>query len=69
MSVSAKAMTSRTAPLSTESTEPWVEIIRQKLASMRFGSIQLIVHEGRVTQVESLEKTRIPADGATASGK
>jgi len=69
MSLSAKDMTSRTAPLSTESTEPWVEIIRQKLASMRFGSIQLIVHEGRVTQVESLEKTRIPADGATASGK
>lgn len=47
---------------SNEAPEPWIEIVRQKLASMRFGSIQLVVHEGRVTQVESLEKTRIPAD-------
>jgi hypothetical protein len=46
----------------SESPEPWIEIVRQKLASMRFGSIQLVVHEGRVTQVESLEKTRIPAE-------
>ncbi|MES2597715.1 MAG: YezD family protein [Verrucomicrobiota bacterium] len=52
-----------------ESPEPWVEIVRQKLAGMRFGSIQLIVHEGRVTQVESLEKTRIPTELTVASGK
>lgn len=62
-------MSKTTLSPAPESTEPWVEIIRQKLASMRFGSIQLIVHEGRVTQVESLEKTRIPADGAAATGK
>lgn len=49
-----------------ESTEPWIDIVRQKLASMRFGSIQLVVHEGRVTQVESLEKTRIPAELSNA---
>lgn len=49
-----------------ESPEPWIEIVRQKLASMRFGSIQLVVHEGRVTQVESLEKTRIPAEQGNA---
>ncbi len=53
----------------SEVTEPWVEIVRQKLASMRFGSIQLVVHEGRVTQVESLERTRIPADYSAVSGK
>jgi hypothetical protein len=58
---------SKTAP--TTELEPWVEIIRQKLASMRFGSIQLVVHEGRVTQVESLERTRIPADSAAPSTK
>lgn len=27
---------------------------------MRFGSVQIVVHEGRVTQVESTEKTRFP---------
>ncbi|HEY1084837.1 MAG TPA: YezD family protein [Prosthecobacter sp.] len=47
----------------TESeTDAWVEIVRQKVAAMRFGSVQIIVHEGRVTQVESTEKTRLSGD-------
>lgn len=62
-------MSKSTLPNAAESTEPWVEIIRQKLASMRFGSIQLVVHEGRVTQVESLERTRIQADPASTTVK
>ena len=44
--------------------EPWVNIVRQKLAGMRFGSVQIIVHEGRVTQVESTEKTRLSTETA-----
>lgn len=41
-------------------TDSWIDIVRQKVEAMRFGSVQLIVHEGRVTQVESTEKTRLP---------
>jgi len=44
--------------------EAWLEIVRQKVGAMRFGSVQIIVHEGRVTQVESTEKTRLPSDTA-----
>lgn len=40
--------------------ETWIDIVRQKVEAMRFGSAQIIVHEGRVTQVESTEKTRLP---------
>lgn len=47
----------------------WLEIVRQKVAGMRFGSVQIIVHEGRVTQVESTEKTRLPNESATQAGK
>lgn len=43
-------------------TQDWIEIVRQKVGTMRFGSVQIIVHEGRVTQVESTEKTRLPGD-------
>lgn len=43
-------------------TEPWIEVVRQKVAAIRFGSVQITVHDGRVTQVESLEKTRFSAD-------
>ena len=44
-------------------SEPWIEIIRRKVGAMRFGSVQLTIHDGRVTQVEATEKTRLPAVG------
>lgn len=37
----------------------WVRLLEQKIASIRFGSIQIIVHEGRITQIESTEKIRL----------
>lgn len=43
--------------------EAWLEIVRRKVDAMRFGSVQIVVHEGRVTQVESTEKTRLPDVG------
>ena len=42
--------------------ELWIEIIRRKVGAMRFGSVQLTIHDGRVTQVEATEKTRLPVD-------
>lgn len=39
----------------------WLEVVRQKVANLRFGSIQITVHDGRVTQIESIEKTRFVA--------
>jgi hypothetical protein len=39
----------------------WLEIVRTNVANLRFGSVQITVHEGRVTQVESIEKTRFVA--------
>lgn len=52
-------------------TEAWIEIVRRKVDAMRFGSVQIVVHEGRVTQVESTEKTRLPdaVNGAQSSAK
>lgn len=36
------------------------EIVRQ-LRGLRFGSIEIIVHEGHVTQIERREKVRVNA--------
>ena len=56
------------SPAASPSTaEPWLEVVRQKVAGIRFGSVQITVHEGRVTQVESLEKTRFSATGDDAT--
>jgi hypothetical protein len=47
--------------------DSWMEIVRRKVEAMRFGSVQVIVHEGRVTQVESTEKTRFSSTGDEAA--
>ncbi len=49
--------------------ESWLDIVRQKVTGMRFGSVQVIVHEGRVTQVESTEKTRLPSEPPVPAAK
>ena len=43
------------------SKSDWLEVVRQNVANLRFGSVQITVHDGRVTQVESIEKTRFIA--------
>ena len=55
-----------TTPEEPQSSAHWLEIVRQKVAGIRFGSVQITVHDGRVTQVEAVEKTRIQADRAEA---
>lgn len=44
------------------SPDHWIEVVREKVGAIRFGSVQITVHEGRVTLVEAIEKTRIAAD-------
>jgi hypothetical protein len=46
----------------------WLEIVRKNVAALRFGSVQITVHDGRVTQVESIEKTRFVASREEANG-
>jgi hypothetical protein len=63
-------MPSPSSPVSgptPESPEPnWIELVRAQVASLRYGVVQLVVHEGRVTQIERTEKLRLPADSASA---
>ena len=37
----------------------WLELVKTQLAGMRYGSIQLSVRDGRVLQVEAIEKMRL----------
>jgi hypothetical protein len=46
--------------------EPWLAVVKEKVEAMRFGSVQIVVHEGRVTLVESTEKTRLSEVPVTA---
>lgn len=42
----------------------WLAIVREKVESLRFGVVQLVVHEGKVTQIERTEKTRLESGPA-----
>ncbi len=37
----------------------WLELVRQQVASLKFGTVQITVHDARVTQVERVEKVRL----------
>lgn len=43
----------------------WLDVVRKNVANLRFGSVLITVHDGRVTQVESIEKTRFIAPRET----
>ena len=43
----------------THSSADWLELVRQKVQSLRFGVVQIVVHDSRVTQIERTEKTRL----------
>ncbi len=37
----------------------WEEIVRENVKSLRFGVVQIVVHENRVVQIERTEKVRL----------
>jgi hypothetical protein len=37
----------------------WLHIVRSKVESLAFGTVQIVVHEGKVMQIERTEKTRL----------
>ena len=50
-----------TAPHHSNPTPDWIALVREKVEGLRFGVGQLVVHDGRVTQIERTEKTRLPS--------
>lgn len=57
---------SQAIPNSTPDPRPeWLRVVQQKVETLRYGVVQLVVHDGRVTQIERTEKTRISAPGSS----
>jgi len=47
-----------------DSLPEWLRIVGEKVASLRYGVVQIVVHDRQVTQIERTEKTRLdPARG------
>jgi hypothetical protein len=56
-----------TSTTSLGATPDWIALVREKVESLRYGVVQLVVHDGRVTQIERTEKTRLPANSTRDS--
>jgi hypothetical protein len=37
----------------------WLAIVQRHVATVRYGVVQITVHDGRVTQIERTEKLRL----------
>jgi hypothetical protein len=48
-------------PAEASNDPDWIVLVRQKVEGLRYGVVQLVVHDGRVTQIERTEKTRLSA--------
>ena len=42
----------------------WMQIVRDRVSGLRFGTVQIVVHDGRVTQIERTEKVRLSAESS-----
>lgn len=53
-------------PTETETLPPadadrWLRIVQDQVRSLRFGIVQIIVHDSRVTQIDKTERVRFAA--------
>jgi len=46
---------SNTVAIGTE----WLEVVRRQVSSLRFGVVQIVVHDSQVTQIEKTERVRL----------
>ena len=37
----------------------WLEIVRQQVDSLRYGVVEIVVHDSQVTQIEKTERLRL----------
>jgi hypothetical protein len=46
----------------------WLAVVKARVAGISYGVVQIIVHDGRVTQIECTERTRLDAPAGGGSG-
>lgn len=39
--------------------QPWLAAVKDEVEGLRFGTVQVIVHEGEVVQIERISRRRI----------
>jgi hypothetical protein len=37
----------------------WLDVVRRQVGSLRYGVVQIVVHDSHVTQIEKTERVRL----------
>jgi len=43
----------------SEGSAAWLEIVRRQVGSLRYGVVQIVVHDSQVTQIDKTERVRL----------
>lgn len=49
-----------------EPSTRWVEVVASQVDRLRFGVVQIVVHDSRVVQIERTEKVRLAPSSSSA---
>jgi hypothetical protein len=50
----------RTKPAPGAEERPdWLDIVRRQVGSLRYGMVQVVVHDSQVTQIDKTERVRL----------
>lgn len=52
------AINVKTATSSADKPD-WLEVVREQVGSLRYGVVQIVVHDSQVTQIEKTERVRL----------
>jgi len=47
------------APVGGTSDSKWLELVVQHVKSLRYGVVEIVVHDSRVIQIEKTERVRL----------
>jgi hypothetical protein len=51
-----------------EATRDWLEIVRHHVGSLRYGVVEIVVHDSRVIQIEKTERVRLDKSQSDTHG-
>ena len=43
----------------TNEKQAWLEVVQQHVGSLRYGVVQIVIHDSQVTQIEKTERVRL----------
>ena len=47
----------------------WLEIVREQVSSLKYGVVEIVVHDSQVTQIEKTERLRLDKPSSRSTSR